>query len=62
MWGLHLLIGSLFLFGIVAGVTLVESRRWGVLLSAIYQALQILYVATPFLVYRFYSGFQIGFG
>lgn len=57
---LSALFGVLYIFGIIAGLTLVEWQRLGIKLSLVYQALQIPIVASPLLTYEFFSGLQIG--
>ena len=56
------LFGILYIFGIVAGLTLVEWSRLGIRLSLIYQALQIPVISSPLITYELFSGLQIGLG
>jgi len=55
-------ISLLFLFGIVAGLALVERPELGSALSVFYQALQIPVVSSRLLTYEFLSGLQVGVG
>ncbi len=48
--------GFLYLLGIIAGVSLLESGSLGFLLSKIYQFLQIPVMASPYFQYSFVSG------
>ncbi|HUU16910.1 MAG TPA: hypothetical protein VMW72_07170 [Sedimentisphaerales bacterium] len=61
-WVFSIYVVFLFLFGIVAGLALVERPQLGAALSAVYQAFQIPVVSSPLLTYEFYSGLQLGFG
>jgi hypothetical protein len=61
-WVLQISICMLFVLGITAGVTLVERPQLGVVLSAVYQAIQIPDIRGPLFIYRFYSGLQLGAG
>ncbi len=49
-----------FLFGIFSGLTLVDKPKMGVLLSAVYQMIQIPIVSSSWITYNLYSGAQIG--
>ena len=57
-----ILTGAMFLFGIVAGLALLERPRFGVTMSAVYQAFQIPILSSPLLTYTLVSGLQIGVG
>lgn len=59
-WIFSIYVGFLFLFGIVAGLALVERPQLGAALSAVYQALQIPVLSSPLLIYEFLSGLQLG--
>ena len=61
-WAFSIYVVFLFLFGIVAGLALVEKPQLGAALSAVYQALQILVISSPLLTYEFFSGLQLGVG
>lgn len=61
-WVFSIYVGFLFLFGIVAGLALVEKPQLGAALSAVYQALQIPVISSPLLTYEFFSGLQLGVG
>ncbi len=49
-----------FLFGVFSGLTLVDKPKMGVLLSAVYQMIQIPIVSSPWVAYKLFSGVQIG--
>ena len=57
-----ILTGAMFLFGIVAGLALLERPRFGAAMSAVYQALQIPVVSSPLLTYALLSGLRLGVG
>ena len=61
-WIGSIFVGFMFLFGIVAGLALIDSPQLGTALSAVYQAIQIPFMSSPLLTYEFYSGLQLGFG
>ncbi len=61
-WIGSIFICFMFLFGIVAGLALVERPQLGAALSAVYQALQIPVVSSPMLTYTLLSGLRIGVG
>jgi len=61
-WIFPILSGAMFLFGIVAGLALVERPRRGAAMSAVYQAFQIPILSSPLLTYTLVSGLQIGVG
>jgi hypothetical protein len=61
-WVFSIYVCFLFLFGIVAGLALVERPQVGAALSAVYQSLQIPVISSPLLTYEFLSGFQLGVG
>jgi hypothetical protein len=52
----------LYIFGITAGLTLVEWPRLGIKLSLIYQILQIPVISSPILTYVFVSGIRLVVG
>lgn len=54
------LFACIFLLGIVSGLALVDRLRIGIILSAVYQALQIPIVSSSSATYRLLSGLQIG--
>ncbi|UCC21790.1 MAG: hypothetical protein JSW23_08225 [Planctomycetota bacterium] len=53
---LNTIFTGLFLFGIVAGLSLIEKPKLGLLLSQVYQAVQIPAIASSVLVYTLSSG------
>lgn len=53
------LFGILYIFGIIAGLTLVEWPRRGIQLSLVYQTLQIPVISSPMLTYVFVSGLRL---
>jgi len=53
------LFACVFLFGIVSGLTLVDNSDIGVVLSAVYQLVQIPIVSSSWVAYRLFSGVQI---
>ncbi len=57
---LNVVFSLVFLFGIIAGFALIENKKLGVLLSQIYQGIQILMISSPIIVYTFSSGFMVG--
>jgi len=59
-WIGFIFVGFMFLFGIVAGLALIDSPQLGAALSAVYQALQIPVISSPLLTYEFLSGLRIG--
>lgn len=61
-WIGFIFVGFMFLFGIVAGLALVEKPQLGAVLSAVYQAIQIPVMSSPLLTYEFLSGLRIGIG
>ncbi len=61
VWVLNIPPILIFLFGIAAGLALVETRRLGLVLSAVYQTLQIPVLLSPLLCYKHYSGLLIGY-
>ncbi|MFZ2146513.1 MAG: hypothetical protein WAV28_04765 [Sedimentisphaerales bacterium] len=61
-WVFSIYVVFLFLFGIVAGLALVEKPQLGAALSAVYQALQIPVISSSLLTYEFFSGLQLGVG
>lgn len=61
----HAVIGfavfaCVFLFGVVSGLALVDRPGIGIVLSAVYQAVQIPIVSSSWVAYRLHSGAQIG--
>ena len=46
---IHVLLSLIFLLGIIAGLTLIENRNWGLRLSRIYQLIQIPILTCPHL-------------
>lgn len=54
------IFSGLFLFGIIAGLALVERPALGLRLSAVYQALQVPVFASPLVTYLFMSGLMVG--
>ena len=61
-WIGSIFVGFMFLFGIVAGLALIDSPQLGTALSAVYQAIQIPFMSSPLLTYEFLSGLRIGVG
>jgi hypothetical protein len=61
-WIFPIISGAMFLFGIVAGLALIERPRFGAVMSAVYQAFQIPILSSPLLTYTLVSGLQIGIG
>jgi hypothetical protein len=61
-WIFSICVIFLFLFGIVAGLALIEKPQLGTVLSAVYQVLQIPVISSPLLAYEFFSGLQLGVG
>ena len=59
-WILNIPAILLFLFGIGAGLALVQRPRLGIVLSGVYQALQIPALLSPLLCYKLQSGLLIG--
>ena len=60
----HAVIGfgafvCVFLFGIVSGLALVDKSEMGIVLSAVYQVVQIPIVSSSWVTYRLFSGVQI---
>lgn len=53
---IQLFFAALFGFGIIAGVALIESSKYGILLSKIYQVIQIPILTSPIVQYAFCSG------
>jgi hypothetical protein len=56
---ISLIFGAIFGFGMVAGLALVENERLGIVLSQVYQAVQIPVVSSPIIVYRLCSGLVV---
>ncbi|MEN6428473.1 MAG: hypothetical protein ABFE13_24260 [Phycisphaerales bacterium] len=54
------LFACVFLFGIVSGLALADRLRMGIVLSAIYQTVQIPIVSSSSVSYKLFSGAQIG--
>jgi len=52
----------IFLFGIVAGMTLLETDQVGMALSAVYQAMQVPVLSSAVLTYDFVAPLQLGIG
>jgi len=48
-----------FFFGIVSGLMLVDRSEMGLILSAVYQVVQIPIVSSSWVTYRLFSGVQI---
>ncbi len=61
-WIGSIFICFMFLFGIVAGLALIDGPQLGTALSAVYQAIQIPVMSSPILTYEFLSGLRIGVG
>ena len=59
-WTSNIPVALVFVLGITAGLALVERSGLGVVLSAVYQALQVPTLWSSLLSYRFYSGLHIG--
>jgi len=66
---LHIVFTLVFLFGIAAGVALVKKPNLGLLMSLVYQGIQIPIIISPVVAYRMFSGAtffvyggQTGFG
>ena len=59
-WVSNIPVVLVFVFGITAGLALVERFRLGVVLSAVYQLLQVPTLWSSLLSYRFYSGLHVG--
>ena len=53
---IHMVFGLIFVFGIVAGVTLLRKPGLGLKLSMIFQAIQIPIIISPAIAYRMFSG------
>ena len=54
------LFACVFLFGIVSGLALADRLGIGIVLSAIYQTLQIPIVSSSSVSYKLFSGVQVG--
>lgn len=54
------LFACVFLFGIVSGLALANRLRIGIVLSAVYQAVQVPIVSSSSVAYKLFSGAQIG--
>jgi hypothetical protein len=52
----HIAFIFVFLFGIIAGIVLIKKERLGMLLSAIFQAIQIPIISGPAISYVLFSG------
>jgi len=52
----HIAFISLFLFGVIAGLVLIKKERLGLLLSVIFQAIQIPIISGPTISYALFSG------
>ena len=61
-WIFPIISGAMFLFGIVAGLALLERPQLGAAMSAVYQALQIPVVSSPLITYTLLSGLRLGVG
>ncbi len=57
-----LVIMGVFVFGILAGLALLERRRFGIRGSQMFQLIQIPILASSLLVYRLSAGLLIGVG
>lgn len=62
VWPAMVVLISLLLLGIGAGVLLAEGQRRGVMLSAIFQALQIPVITSPIVSYRLFAGVHVTAG
>ncbi|MFB0555515.1 MAG: hypothetical protein ACETWQ_19590 [Phycisphaerae bacterium] len=62
LWIGYIFICFMFIFGIVAGLALIDSPQLGTALSAVYQAIQIPVMSSPILTYEFLSGLRIVVG
>ena len=62
IWGFRLLCASLFLFGIISGLALINKPRIGIALSAVYQGIQIPVLSSSLLTYKLLSGIQLVIG
>ena len=56
---LFFVFAAIYVFGIVAGIALLEGVGNGVKWSMAFQAIQIPYLSSPFLNYQFVSGFHL---
>ncbi len=53
---LLLLFSVVFFFGIIAGVCLIENRKYGTILSLLYQAIQVFELSSGLITYSLGSG------
>jgi hypothetical protein len=53
---LGLIFTAIFVFGIIAGVALIENERAGIVLSRIFQGMQIPFLSSGIIVYKFSCG------
>ena len=53
---IHIAFSLVFLFGIIAGVTLASKPKLGLWLSAVFQAMQIPVLIAPMAAYALFSG------
>jgi len=53
---IHIAFSLVFLFGIIAGVTLASKPKLGLRLSAVFQAIQIPVLIAPMAAYALFSG------
>ena len=59
-WVLYIPPILIFIYGILAGLALVERRKLGLVLSTIYQVPQVFILLSPLISYRFHSGLLLG--
>jgi hypothetical protein len=57
-----MIFGILCVFGIAAGLLIVESPRKGIISSLIYQGLQIVFFSSNVITYQFFTGFRVMVG
>lgn len=62
LWSAYIGACLLFIFGIFAGLALIKESKYGIVSSAIYQALQIPFISSYVISYNILSGVKLVVG